>query len=99
MIDVDYDSTILVEWFCDNYLTLNADKCHLIASGCKEEAMYASVGDALLWEENSVKLLGLFIDSKSTFDKHLHTICKMAPQKLTIIIRLANISSQEKRIV
>ena len=27
MTDVEYDCSILVEWFRDNYLTLNADKC------------------------------------------------------------------------
>ena len=50
MEDVEHDCSILVEWFRDNYLTLNADKCHLLVSGFKYEAMYASVGDALLRE-------------------------------------------------
>ena len=68
MEDVEHDCSILVEWFRDNYLTLNADKCHLLVSGFKYEAMYASVGDALLWEENSVKLLGLFTDSELSFN-------------------------------
>ena len=63
MIDVEQDCFLLVQWFRDNYLTLNADKFHLLVSGHKYEAMYASVGDALLWEKNSVKLLGLIIDS------------------------------------
>ena len=67
MIDVEYNCSVLVEWFGDKYLTLNADKHHLLVSGHKYEAMYASVGDALLWEENSAKLLGLIIDSKLTF--------------------------------
>ena len=67
MIDVEHACTILVEWFRDNFLTLNSDKCHLIVSGHKEEAMYASVGDALLWVENSVKSPGLFIDSNLPF--------------------------------
>ena len=93
MIDVEHDYSILVEWFRDNFLTLNTDKCHLMVSGHKEEAMYASVGDALLWEEHSVKLLGLFIDSKLTFDIHVQTICKKTSQKLNAILRLANISS------
>ena len=58
--------------------------------------MYASVGDALFLEKNSVKLLGLFVDSKLTLDIHMQTIFKMASQKLTAILRLANITSQEK---
>ena len=48
MEDVEHDCSILVEWFRDNYLTLNADKCHLLVSGFKYKAMYPSVGDALL---------------------------------------------------
>ena len=58
----------------------------------KEEAMYASVGDALLWEENSVKLLAIFTDSRLSFDIHVQTIYKKASQKLTVILRLANIN-------
>ena len=55
MIDVEHDCTIIVARFRDKFLTLNADECHLIVSDHKEEAMYASLGDSLLWEENSVK--------------------------------------------
>ena len=93
MEDVEYDCITLVEWFRDNYLTLNADKCHLLASGHKNEAMFAKVGDALIWEENAVKLLGLIIDSGLTFNNHVKAICKKALQKLTAIIRMANILS------
>ena len=99
MIDVEHDCSLLVEWFRDNYLTLNADKCHLLVSGHKYEAMYASVGDALLWEENSVKLLGLIIDSELTFNSYVQMICKKASQKLTAILRLANIISEKKKKV
>ena len=49
IVDVEQDCTISVEWFRDNFLTLNADQCHVIVSGHKVEAMYFSLGDALLW--------------------------------------------------
>ena len=52
MMDVEHDNSVVLEWFRDNYLSLNADKCYLLVSGYKYDAMYASVGDALLWEEN-----------------------------------------------
>ena len=97
MEDVEHDCSILVEWFRDNYLTLNADKCHLLVSGFKYEAMYASVGDALLWEKNSVKLLGLFIDSKLSFNNHVQIICKKVSQKLTATLKLVDILSVENR--
>ena len=78
-------------------MTLNADKCHLIVSGYKYESIYAKVRDALLWEENSVKLLGLFIDSELSFHGHLKVPCERASQKLYVIARLANAISEHKR--
>ena len=99
MTDVEHDCSILVEWFRDNYLTLNADKCHLLVTGYKYEAMFAKVGDALLWEENSVKLLGLFIDSDLSFHGHVKVIWKKASQKLSAIARLASVISDHKKKV
>ena len=81
------------------YIYLNAEKCRLINSVYKYEAMYAKVGDALLWEEHSVKLLGLFIDSDLSFHGHVKVLCKKASQKLYAIARLANVISEHKRKV
>ena len=57
MTGIEHGCSILVEWLQVNHLTLNADKFHLIVSSYKHELMYAKFGDALIWEENSVKLL------------------------------------------
>ena len=61
--------------------------------------MFDKVGDALLWEENSVKLLGLFIDSDLSFHGHVKVICKKASQKLSAIARLAKVISDHKKKV
>ena len=71
----------------------------MLVSGHKYEAMYASVGNALLWEEFSLKLLGLIIDSALTFNSYVQIICKRASQKLMAILRLANTISEKKRKV
>ena len=42
---VEHDSLILLEWFHDNLMTLNADKFHLLCSGHKHEHMFASLSD------------------------------------------------------
>ena len=57
----------LVEWFHNNCLTLNADKCHLLASGYKSEVLFAEVSDATIWDKNR-KILALLIDSGLNFD-------------------------------
>ena len=47
-------------------------------------------------DKNSVKLLGFIIDSALTFNNYVQMICKKASQKLTAIVRLANIISEKK---
>ena len=95
--DVEHDCLLLVEWFRDNYMTLNASKCHLLVSGYKDELMFATVGDALIWEEVSAKLLGIIIDSSLTFNDHVEMICKKASQKVTEISRMLNFMSDIKK--
>ena len=97
--NVEHDCTLLVDWFRDNYMTLNASKCHLLVSGYKDEFMFAKVGGELLWEEHSAKLLGIIIDSSLKFDNHVKMICKKASQKLTAISRMSHYLSQIKRTV
>ena len=67
MTNVEHDCSILVEWFRDNFMTLNAEKCHLLVSGHKNELMFAKVGDAIILEECVAKLLGILIDSNLSF--------------------------------
>ena len=50
-------------------MKLNTDKCHLIIAGKKYEHTWAKLGEELIWEENTVKPLGLTIDSQLKFDK------------------------------
>ena len=52
-----------------------------------------------LREENSVKLLGLFIDSDLSFYGHVKVICKKASQKLSAIARLAKVITDHKKKV
>ena len=78
MTNVEHDCSILVEWFRDNFMTLNAEKCHLFVSGHKNELMFAKVGDAIIWEEYAAKLLGILIDSNLSFNDHVKMICKTA---------------------
>ena len=76
-------NTTVSEWFRDNFIAFIALKCHLLVSEYKYELMFATVGDALLWEKVSVEFLGIIINSSLTFDDHGKKICKKYSQKLT----------------
>ena len=55
-------------------MTPNASNCHLPVAGSKGKSMFALVDDALLWEEDSVKLLGIIISSLLKLDDHVKDI-------------------------
>ena len=76
------DCAILVEWFRYNFMTLNADKCHIIVFGHKNDL---------------ILLLGILIDFDLSFNDHTKMICKTASQKLSVIARMTDIISTEKR--
>ena len=51
----------------------------------------------MIWEQNNVKLLGVHIDSKLSFNDHVTSLCVKAGRKLTALTRIANLLSIEKR--
>ena len=52
---LENNTVILIKWFCDNYLQLNADKCHLLITN-DDNGIPINVGNEVIECENSVKL-------------------------------------------
>ena len=69
-------SELVIAWFQNNYMKLNTDKCHLLVAGHKSEHTWVRVGPDKIWEDHSVKLLGVSIDNELKFDKHVLNIIK-----------------------
>ena len=59
---IEHDANLTIEWFDCNHMKLNKDKCHLIISGHKSEAIWAKIGQTKIWESKNQKLLGVMID-------------------------------------
>ena len=78
-------------------MKLNTDKCHLIIAGNKYEHIWAKLGEELIWEENSVKLLGVTIDRQLKFDKHVFDICTKAGRKLSALTRMISYLTFDKK--
>ena len=53
---LEHDSSLAIEWFQNNYMKLNEDKCHLLASGFKHEVLWADIGGKRIWESTEKKL-------------------------------------------
>ena len=64
----------------------NSGKSHLVLS--RNESTKIQTGEPLIKSKNCEKLLGVKIDSKFSFDKHIKTICKKARNKLWALARV-----------
>ena len=85
---LEQQSNIALNWFEDNYMKMNASKCHLFVSGHKYENIWAKIGDDQIWESRTVKLLGITIDNELKFDEHISNVCDKAQRKLTVLTRI-----------
>ena len=97
------ETEIVLEWFKLNEMKSNSDKCHMIIAENEHRPAYTSntfiyleKEKQLLQNEEDVKLLGVWIDDKMTFEKHVRTLLKKANQKLHALMRVAKYISEDK---
>ena len=83
-------------WFDNNYMKLNAEKCHLLIFGKNRDKLSLSIGDEVITESKEEKLIGVIIDTKLTFKSHVTALCKKANQKLHALSRISSYVDREK---
>ena len=91
------DTISAIMWFEANYMKLNQDKCHFLLAGNTPEHLWTKVGEETIWESSHEKLLGLVIDKKLNFTKHLNIVCKKVGAKVTALARMVKIIPVEKK--
>ena len=86
--------------FQNNYIKMNSDKCHLLVASHKFELISAKIGTDLIWESNSVKLLGITIDNHLKFNKYISLLCVEANRKFSAPARVSYyLTFYQKRIL
>ena len=86
IISLQNPSLTLFQWFCDNQIKANPDKCHFICS--TDDKVNIIVENQKICNSPCEKLLGVRFDSKLTFDAHINDICKKAGLKLNALARI-----------
>ena len=82
----------LVNWFSNNEMKLNTDKCHLLLNS--QEANTLKIGDLHINNSLNEKRLGITFDYKLKFNKNIEDICQKASQKIN-----GNMGTTKKRII
>ena len=94
-----HDSYQAIDWFENNSMKLNQDKCHLLVLGFKYKNVWAKIGKTKIWESKKQKLLGVEIDRTLSFDEHIASLCRKAGKKLSVLARLSNFMCTNKKRV
>ena len=92
---LEKSTTELFQWFKDNGMKANANKCHLLLSN--NETSSIEIEGTKIVNSESEKLLGITFDSNLSFNLHLEETCKRASQKLNALARVSPYISVEKR--
>ena len=88
-------SKTLFEWFSDNQMKANPDKCHFLYNSYSEVSL--TIETQKIKNSKFEKLLGIKLDSKLNFNSHIHDICQKAGQELNAISRIAPYMGFAKR--
>ena len=94
---LENDSKIIIEWFGNNYMELNEDKCHFVIFGERtNQGISIYIGNCTVDNSQEEKLLRLLIDSNLNFEKHVSNICKKGGNKLFALSRMSTYLGTDK---
>ena len=87
---LENDSSITIQWFADNFMKLNKNKCNLLILGrSSNQHVKAKVRDSIIENTEEEKLLGVVIDKRLSFETHISKLCKKAGSKLSALARIS----------
>ena len=85
----------IFKWFKDNEVQGNTDKCHVLIS--TSQKLHVNIGTSQIENSKYEKLLGVNINNKLSFEKHLNIICGKARAKINALGRVTPFMNMEKR--
>ena len=97
LANLESDAASAILWYDANYMKSNQTKCHFMIASNSPEQLWIQIGEQIIWESKQEKLLGLTVDKKLLFDKHVQIICNKASAKVTALSRLIRVVSGEKK--
>ena len=90
--------SIAVDWFRNNGLMANPSKFHSLILGETDLNFSFTVDGVRIEQHDDVDLLGINIDSKLSFSKHISHICERVNNQSRVIGRFGNLLSGSIRL-
>ena len=84
---LDNASVKLFEWFSNNQMKANPDKCNLLTSSMTPTSI--NIKGYIINNGKFEKLLGVMFDCKLNFKVHLDNVLAKARQKVHVLARIA----------
>ena len=96
-------SKAAIDWFVSNEMIVNPEKFQAIVvkrNNKMKDSYSLNINQEVINSENCVKLLGVEIDNKLSFEKHISTLVKKASNQLNVISRIQKFMGfKEKEIL
>ena len=90
-------ASIMLTWFQSNYLQANPDKFQFILYNSDDKYMLTINKNVKLESLDYVKLLGVTVDTKLTFTRHVDELRSKAGKKINMLRRLSNVLTMEAK--
>ena len=81
------DLQIVTKWFYENYMVLNSGECHFMCLGKNTENETYFFNNTEIKTNSEEKILGITIDNKLEFKRHVKDLCKKSSQKIWALSR------------
>ena len=88
-------SNTLFNWFKNNRLKNNVDKCHVLVS--TKNPVGIKIGDYTIGNSECEKLLGVKIDVNFSFNNHISDLYKRASRKISALAKVSPFMGLTKR--
>ena len=88
---LEKESQGAIDWFVSNEMIVDPDKFRAIVvkrNNKMKDSYSLNLNQEVINSENCVKLLGIKIDNKLSFEKHISTLVKITSSQLNIISRI-----------
>ena len=97
---LEKESEVAIKWFSDNNMIVNPKKFQAIIINRQNRSNHnccLTINNIEIKSKESVTLLGIEIDNKLNFEKHVSTICKKANNQLNAISRIGTVIGQKDK--